>query len=63
MSEMGWKAGRRKMAEPELKTCPFCGGQAIAEEMMIQWRVTCKNNCTGYHWKEKQAIEAWNKRV
>ena len=46
----------------DLKLCPFCGGKATCEKMMIHWRVKCENDCTGYNEKQK-AIELWNRRV
>ena len=59
--------------EPKLKSCPFCGGQAI---MKIQKHIpngydytpTCQDpSCAGRLTKkwvnEADAIEAWNKRM
>jgi Lar family restriction alleviation protein len=59
----------------ELKTCPFCGGEAevIEDEEPCYYgsssvyRVECKKCPTsfgGWHFNNKQqAITAWNKRV
>lgn len=56
---------------PELKQCPFCGGEAIVERDSFSgsFYVGCLNDeCLGFSglgWtykKEEEAIEAWNKR-
>lgn len=59
---------------PELKPCPFCGGEAYtcyAINDYNRWGVSCRGcGCTVEveEWKgitdtSEQAIEAWNKRV
>lgn len=67
----------RKMArEPELKPCPFCGGEAEIVGHYIkgvpnnyQYFVRCKRckarpTLYGFNFKKKEkAIEAWNRRV
>ena len=54
-----------------LKKCPFCGGEAEifcdTEMGGTQYRVRC-TNCPAdvgryWYWKEKDAIEAWNRRA
>lgn len=52
----------------ELKPCPFCGGEAVAEmdeSWSWEWEVHCPNcNATiamGFG-TESEAIEAWNRR-
>lgn len=47
----------------ELKPCPFCGGDAKCEQMMIKYRIHCDSDCTGYRSNKNNAIEAWNKRL
>jgi len=57
------------MPEPELKTCPHCGGVACTgfnecAKHEYNWYVIC-TNCnarTGLYTREA-AIAAWNKRV
>jgi Lar family restriction alleviation protein len=53
----------------ELKSCPFCGGEAeyrpaggLSE---TNGYVRCKNFCCEQHWysPKKEAIEAWNRRA
>lgn len=55
----------------ELKSCPFCGGEAGAGYGIWDynvWGVSCKE-CGAYvcaDWQEdtkENAIEAWNRRV
>ena len=58
----------------ELKTCPFCGGTAFCSEydyklddgyVVITHFVEC-NGChaTTFEYEtEKEAIEAWNRRI
>ena len=67
----------RKMAkEPELKRCPFCGGEAEVVGHYVkggpnnyQYFVRCKRYKVapmvyGMNFKKKEkAIEAWNRRV
>ena len=52
-----------------LKPCPFCGGEATIyedrhENITYGYTVACDNCCaTVFADTEKEAIEAWNKRV
>lgn len=50
--------------EPELKTCPFCGGEAELMGLSIFW-VQCKDchveTLAVDH--EEDAVKAWNRRV
>ena len=54
-----------------LKPCPFCGGEAkikfeSEERHVYAYRYIVCNNCfgnTGWKNTEKEAIDAWNKRV
>ena len=50
----------------KLKPCPFCGNTKpdIIRAMGEVW-ITCSNNCQEMRYikDEKEAIEAWNKRV
>ena len=56
------------MSEEKLKPCPFCGGEATANES--SWRgwwhgwVICKNcGATIDKPTKEETIEAWNRRV
>lgn len=55
----------------ELKKCPFCGGEAVLEELEYddkykEYLVYCCE-CSGMveKWRKtkEEAIEAWNRRV
>lgn len=60
---------------PELRKCPFCGGEAKIETGLTfagkTYFVTCANyrECDGYYvrtkakYSKKEAIEAWNGRA
>lgn len=50
--------------EPELKPCPFCGGEATVIEC-ASYCVRCNTCETESKWFPygKEAIEAWNRRV
>lgn len=60
---------------PELKPCPFCGGNAIAtfdpdgvvdsEARRWAWTIVCERCCStsGLTFTKAKAIEAWNRRV
>ena len=59
---------------PELKPCPFCGGEAVIERdditVVSRYLPVCSNygkGCWGMqeNWfiSEHEAIEAWNRRV
>ena len=51
---------------PELKPCPFCGGEAEIERYTIKPYVACmKCGCSmpDRHQTAEQAIEAWNARA
>ncbi len=58
----------------ELKTCPFCGGEAEIYDTGdgISFFIGCrtdrcylsiKQQCIGQYSKQEQMIEAWNRRV
>lgn len=55
----------------DLKTCPFCGGEAKIHKRLNTpyYAVVCKDTkCSGHNlyvlfWKEIDAITAWNRRV
>jgi len=56
----------------ELKTCPFCGEKAVAQNLSFRnsWQVVCIKGCilmpaimNEYFTSREQAIKAWNKRV
>lgn len=60
------------MKMPDLKPCPFCGGEAYVSDLRYGQYVTChhKNDChirpdshpfSGA--KIEEQIEAWNRRV
>jgi ribosomal protein L37AE/L43A len=51
--------------EPELKLCPFCGGEAWRRATSGGWLVECPdcNNKTAMHSTRKAAEVAWNSRV
>ena len=60
---------------PELKPCPFCGGNATARKTRAhEWIIGCDGDygpvCPGYVWKhcpvyltKKDAVNAWQRRV
>lgn len=62
------------MAIPELKPCPFCGGQAhiavdpdaLRDSQGRVWAYTavCRRCCatSGLHYSTDRVIEAWNRR-
>ena len=55
---------------PELKSCPFCGGEAEFRDAppfddVIEWQVSC-TKCfarTWYEYTQDEAAKAWNGRV
>jgi len=53
------------MKKTELKPCPFCGGFGQVTIDMFAAYVNCNdcNACSGDCDTEKEAIEAWNRRV
>ena len=55
---------------PELKPCPFCGGEAVFDTVSNgagnpRGFVRCKNRCCEMCWvlNKNEAIEAWNRRA
>lgn len=58
---------------PELKSCPFCGGKAKIETELAfttdftvnRYKLCCKNCLMETKWfiTENEAITAWNKRI
>ena len=49
----------------ELKPCPFCGGNRIMVTnwgLWKTWCADCKSETSSYL-TEKEAVEAWNRRV
>jgi hypothetical protein len=52
----------------ELKSCPFCGGEAKThKEFCGTWKIKCtKCSCDVgryWFWTKQHAIEAWNTRT
>lgn len=46
----------------ELKSCPFCGGEAELDEYCGRYVVFCKSEKCSWRDTEAKAIEAWNTR-
>lgn len=47
----------------ELKKCPFCGGEAILEELEEMSFIECKNCYVSMPGTDsEEAIESWNTR-
>ena len=49
----------------ELKPCPFCGGEGVADGVIAYW-VSCGNFCGGQtssYTSKDSAVEAWNTRA
>ncbi len=49
----------------ELKTCPFCGGEAEMNGIKTLFHIRCKHcgAATGLFIDKEVAAEAWNRRV
>ena len=65
-----------ELEEPQLKPCPFCGGEAEMQTSQIENRndyaysiscidKQCIGAIVGYrsYWVKNKAIEAWNRRA
>ncbi len=57
-----------QISRQKLKPCPFCGGEPKIHRIDRStefFRIVCFNcfSDTGNYYTEKEAIEAWNKRV
>ena len=56
------------MEKAELKTCPFCGGEAEIFHSLFtaaEYYAMC-NKCDariGVYWTPREAVEAWNRRA
>lgn len=54
---------------PDLKQCPFCGGEAELVDNGLCWDVSCKTkHCRGFaeylnYDSKERAIEAWSHRA
>ena len=51
---------------PELKPCPFCGGEAVIDSCdETLWSVICEKCNASIDFKETEceAIDAWNSRI
>lgn len=50
----------------ELKPCPFCGGEAVAETGSASSWVACRTpgcDCEQFHYTMEAAFTAWNTRA
>lgn len=63
-------------ANTQLKPCPFCGGKAVYESVLVdravdenRWGVGCsQEECIGFQWmqtfpRKRDAAAAWNRRA
>ena len=62
-----------------IKTCPFCGAEAVTEKLKQyeddnglfvfsgkwEYKISCPNNCAGTGWykTKRTAVKYWNRRV
>lgn len=60
------------MSDPELKPCPFCGGDARVDAMPVYvvagdcYQCICIGGCassSAYYDSEEDAVAAWNRRA
>lgn len=54
-----------KPKEPELKACPFCGGEAAVTGRWREYAIECVEcpTMTTYYKTPEEAVEAWNRRA
>ena len=49
--------------KPELRPCPFCGGEAFVSYINGEFAVECVDcECGTRYGKQDEAISAWNRR-
>lgn len=52
------------MSEPNLKPCPFCGGEASTRPRRDHWRLDCADCPVAIEMQTSgDCAEAWNRRV
>lgn len=59
------KTAEFKPKEPELKACPFCGGEAAVTGRWREYAIECVEcyTMTTYYKTPEEAVEAWNRRA
>ena len=56
----------RGETDPELKPCPFCGGEYVIKKLILSARFIRCDSCsaeTTWFPTKQEAIEAWNRRA